>query len=552
MRSIVAEGAVDHGARRALTAIIEQLRLRGAELTDAAEQHHFFSCAESLEVLCDSPSARRTLDQPRIARELSSHLHRYLTVRRALRRSDPSYGDVFLRAAVTAVHMALGLGHWRANPNVPVELQALLNADDVYSSILKVEKLRRSAELDEYIQKYSAVVRALNEDGHGETGIKVRNSVLWMWCKFNINNVAYRFRDGGSRRNWEDFGDERLYDAVADAKVMLVIFNVLLDDVADNLQDPELLAILSAIPTVGGEFRVAPRAAYAKLRERLFAVGRERFAAYFDLAAEIWQSALLGIEELTGDGFEDWRGQLAEDNRSLLLSMRLSVDMNRRPRELFAARPDELARRYGGSSLGEVLAHNANLSAFLTIDLMVLRNMDPALHDQIVLSGAVDTYRQAVLISQDMQQMGNSVATGAREIGSDDLSNDLFKVANDLLNARDDWELPEHLLAAGIERRDAMLSAFERKKTLRQLFRDPAVDPDERDRARAEYGALGDDIKLLFERSGAERSYFGRWLARRRELGALLEHANHYVDCSQIKRSDDLMLLMHLIYKGRI
>jgi hypothetical protein len=529
---------IDRGAQRAIASTIGELRRRAAESGDIAERRRFFAFAESLEQLVDSPTAHAILRQPRIAIELSTHLNRYLTVRKALRH-DQAYGDQFLRAAVTAIHMAIGLGRWRANPNVPPQVRELLNADDVYGSILEVEKLDRTARLTHAIERYSSTIRALNEDGRGETGIKVRKPVLWMWCKFNIKNVAYRFVADGARRWPLDQCDERLLDAVADAKVLLVIFNVLLDDVADNLHDPQLLDVLSRIPTASGELGRAEAGDYERLRARLAIIGRDRFAEYFDLCAEIWSSAMEMLAELTGDGFAEHLAELADDYAMILNAMRLSVDLNLRPREIFSLKPAELERCYGGETIGDVLAHNANVAAFYTIDLMSLRNLDPARHQQLLLSGAVDICRRTATISQDMLQLGNSVATGAREIGSDDLSNELFKIANDILNERLDWEQPEHL--SSFARRVLLLSLFERKKSLRGV-----------EGAREEYAALGEEVKRLFALSGAERSYFNRWLRRREERDQAIAAAAEFVDRDQLRRGDDLLLVMHLIYKGRI
>jgi len=528
---------IDSGVHRIIATVCAELRRRAGETSDVSDRRHFFAAALKLAALRDSALGRLTLQQPRIALELSAHLERYLTIRRALHH-DPAYGDLLLRAAVTAVQVAIGLGHWRANSNVPAPVRELLKADDIYRCILEVERLEPCDPLARLIDLYSSTITALNGDGRGETGIKVRKPVLWMWCKFNIKNVAHPF----APRRWPLAAcDERLRDAIADAKVMLVIFNVVLDDVSDVLQDRELFALMSRIPTAAGRFGVATPADYARLRAQLGDIGRERFAGYFDLAVEIWVTALTSLAALTGDGYRELEAQLGSDYELVLSSMRLSVDINLEPQEIFYLSPVELKRRYGEETIGDVLAHNANVAAFFTIDLMCLRNLDRERYRQLVLSGAIDLCRRAALISQDMLQLGNSVATGAREIGADDLSNELFKIANDLLNERDDWEQPAHL--RHLPRRDLLLALFMRKRSLRRVDTTAAA---------REYAALGEDIKQLFDRSGAERHYFCRWLRQRDQQAQVCAEAGDLIDPEQVRRADELLLVMHLIYKGSI
>jgi hypothetical protein len=172
---------------------------------------------------------------------------------------------------------------------------------------------------------------------------------------------------------------------------------------------------------------------------------------------------------------------------------------------------------------------------------MLLRNLDGGRYKLLVLSGAVDVCRRAALLSQDMMQLGNSIATAARELGSDDLSNELFKVANDLLNQSADWRVPDHLRE--FDRCNLILTLFERKRAIAGL------STEEAERKRT---ALAADILQLFALSGAEQQYFARWLHRREELAQVRTHVTDVIDEDHARRADDLLLVMHLIYKGRI
>src|SRR5262249_3352508 len=144
---------------------------------------------------------------------------------------------------------------------------------------------------------------------------------------------------------------------------------------------------------------------------------------------------------------------------------------NNRPEEVFRLTPDELERAYGGSQFAEILAHNANRTAFFTIDLMGFRSQHRERYEDLIDSGDIEAHLHVAEMFQDMHQTGNSLATRARETASDDLSNGLFKIAHDALNSRDDWALPEYLeRLAGAERRDALLTVFMHKRAARRTL----------------------------------------------------------------------------------
>lgn len=530
-----------------IRATTDEVRARALELPSAQESARMNGLAASLDKLLESPIARSYLGRPEISRELATYLRRYRAVSNGP-DGNREVRDIVLKASVTAIHVAPCLGYWRACAIVPDEVKPFLSAENVFGSVFRIAKERRPPWVDRLLARYTTITTDLaNRPGkHGPIPIQTRNSILWPWCKFNIKNVTYKLYRS----------DAALVDAeetLADIKLVLVLFNVLLDDIADCLQDRELLQIFTQIPSAAGRVDLARPEDYTRLRRRLQAMGYPQFEAYFDLAVDCWVESIGRLRQVVGAGFDEHHAQFARDHELLLGAMQFSADVNTSSAEVFAASDETLRSRYGCDSFSDILAHNANRAVFFTIDQMALRAFDPARHEEMASSQACESYRENALVFQDMHQVGNSLATGARETDSDDLSNEIFKIANDRLNQIDDWPLPPHVEAlAGASRKDVVLRAFERKKQLkREWNRHPDGSP-EREGARAEYVALGGDIERMVEMSGAERYYFEHWWHRREDALDVFYQCGDWIDGSQLVTANDLVLVLHLMYKGRI
>src|SRR5262249_16507987 len=135
---------------------------------------------------------------------------------------------------------------------------------------------------------------------------------------------------------------------------------------------------------------------------------------------------------------------------------------------------------------------------------------------------------------------------------SDDVSNELFKLANDQLNADEGWALPGPLAELlGPERRDMLIRAFARKKEARRQSVSAAPGSEEMDAAQRECALLSDGIEELIEATGCQRRYFEAWLARRAEAAELMGYAE-IPDGAALLAGNDLLLVLHLMYKGKI
>jgi hypothetical protein len=310
--------------------------------------------------------------------------------------------------------------------------------------------------------------------------------------------------------------------------------------------------VLGEIPTAGGAFGVAAPAAYAELRDRLRDIQREEFVAYFDLAVEVWVYTIEKLRALTGAAYEAFEHQLAQDYARIVDSCVLSVDLNSQPLEIFRLDPMELLQRYGSRDLGETLAHNSNRMGFYTVDLMMMRAQDEFRYARLEDLGSFPVYERLAALFQEMHQIGNSVATGAREADSDDVSNELFKITNDWLNTSSNWSLPSALVAVlGPERRDVLIRAFARKKEARRRSVSAGKGSREREVAHEECSRLSDGIEELIEVTGSQRRYFDAWLRRRAQAAELMGYAE-IPDGAALLAGNDLLLVLHLMYKGKI
>lgn len=518
------------------------LRRRAFLSSSEQEQARFVGHAESLDKLLTNPLSAEYLLQPGVPAGLLKQLSRLKSAQRAW-PDEREYRDILLKATVTSIHLAPCLGYWQSNADVPPHVKRLMTPERVYGSALEISKTRKSRQVDHFIARYTAVVSDLARIP--TLNLEVRKPIIWPWCRFAIEKVAYTFRPSTERAR-----ERGIEEAITDVKLLQVLFNVFLDDAADNVQDPALVQLLGEIPSAGGAFGIATPEVYRALRLRLGAIGREEFTGYFDLAVEVWCYTLEKLRELAGASFTALAPELADDYARIVASMQLSVDLNSRPLEVFRLDPGELERRYGARDVGEALAHNSNRLGFYTVDRMVMRAQDPERHAR--LEGSLPAYRRLALLFQEMHQIGNSVATGAREAGSDDMSNELFKLANDRLNTTDGWALPDELRAAlGPAQEDALLRAFARKKDLRRRREQAPPGSREHEDAQRAYLQLSDGIEELIEVSGCQTGYFESWLERRAAAATLIGQMD-IPDGASLLAGNDLLLVLHLIYKGKI
>lgn len=243
-----------------------------------------------------------------------------------------------------------------------------------------------------------------------------RNGFLWRWCWRGLEETAL----STVPETW------RLH--TLSTKLLAVILNVLLDDLADR--EGSEARFEEAVALLGANDALSPLP-YAPTLEK--GIYRD---AYFDLVLDLWR--VIAERTQTLPQWMRYRSLWSFDYQQVFTSMRYSL----------------LSRLFPGmDNLSENRAyvpHNMNMMVFATIDLMV-SNVD---EDEVGL------IREAILLAQSIGQIGNMVATWRREAPDRDFASRVFVLALDAgtLTRRELEHLsPEEIIArveaAGIEER---------------------------------------------------------------------------------------------------
>ncbi len=237
-----------------------------------------------------------------------------------------------------------------------------LSADRIEREVTALEKVRLSDEIEYWVNRY------------GEVG--ERHPYLWAWC-----------RQGVELTTLDSVQDEH-FDRVCDTKLLGVMFDVLVDDVADQGGDKELLDQLIAITT--GTCH-APN------------TGNEQTDAYVTLAIDVWQEIQRRVHSLARHA--EFADVLAYDYAQLMNAMRYSHLLNKTPSMLNLAEHDLY------------LPHNMHMMVSATIDLMASPSFD---------ASEIGRLREAIWHSQYMGRIGNLVTTWKRELHEGDYTSGVF------------------------------------------------------------------------------------------------------------------------------
>jgi hypothetical protein len=217
-----------------------------------------------------------------------------------------------------------------------------------------------------------------------------RNTFLWKWVLEGIRLTALPCMD------------PRLRDSANVTKVMGVMLDVLLDDVADRSGEARYLERLLRIPfadaPLGFEEFSAPQRAYAEVAQRL------------------WQAIASRVRSCPR--YAQFEDVLRFDYAQLLNAMRYSHLINGRVGLLNLIEHDLY------------LPHNMHMMVSGTIDLMCSPDFD---------TDELGTLREALWHAQCMGRIGNLVTTWERELPDHDFSSGVYARALQLnvLQVRD-------------------------------------------------------------------------------------------------------------------
>jgi CRP-like cAMP-binding protein len=253
----------------------------------------------------------------------------------------------------------------------------------------------RSIRLPPVVERY---VAAYEEVGH-------RGAFLWRWCWRGVDETTLPLVP-------EDWREHLL-----STKLLAIILNVLLDDLADQRGSEALLETALSIP-FHPQGRAAPRPEVPPEERR-----------YFELIGDLWHALEERVRELPHHSA--YRPLYVFDYQQVFNSMRYSVLTRNRPAL------HNLAENRAYSP------HNMNMMVFATLDLMAAP----------VVATELGTVREAVWYAQSMGQIANMTATWRREVPARDFASRVFVQALDagVLTAEQLQGLPPEEITARIE-----------------------------------------------------------------------------------------------------
>lgn len=212
---------------------------------------------------------------------------------------------------------------------------------------------------------------------YAQVGYRQEHYYLWRWARQGVevtmlSSVAPKLRD-----------------EVCDTKVLGVMLDVLVDDVADRNGEAAVLESLLALP----------------LRDELPDLHRfsEEEQAYAQLVLDLWRE----IHTRAGryPRYQEFAAVLRYDYVQLFNTMRYSHLLNRNPALLNVVEHDLY------------LPHNMHMMVSATLDLMCSPSFDAA---------EIGRVREAAWLGQCMGRIGNLTTTWERELGEGDFTSGVY------------------------------------------------------------------------------------------------------------------------------
>ena len=212
-------------------------------------------------------------------------------------------------------------------------------------------------------------------DGYARVGH--RNSFLWNWCRRGVEVTRL------------SCVDPCLRDAVCDTRVLGIMLDVLLDDIADHQKDLAFLERLLSVMETG-----------VSAQEESFAPHQRAYARF---TIDVWNEIERRVRLFPRH--EEFAELLRFDYRQLFNVMRYSRLLNEYP-EMFNLVEHDL-----------YTPHNMHMMISSTMDLMCSPAFDRS---------ELAILREVVWRAQCMGRVGNLVTTWQREIGENDFTSGVF------------------------------------------------------------------------------------------------------------------------------
>ena len=274
-------------------------------------------------------------------------------------------------------------------------LHGLLESPRLIEDISAIQRIELSDEIQGFIKAY------------GEQG--QRDKFIWKWVYQGLRLTALNSVDEG------------LWQEVQTIKFLGVMFDVMLDDAADQIQDEALVEQMLLIPF---ESRFIDRRKVPS-----------EYLGYLEFTIDLWQEIERNCRRLPR--FSEFEKLLTFDYRQLLNCMRYALVVNNDPRCMNLAEHDLYQ------------PHNMHMMVNATVDLMASPEFDPR---------ETGTLREIIWNAQVMGRIGNAVTTWQREIKDRDFTSGIFAVAlakgvltaDDLLSSNPDT-IEQRILGSHLE-----------------------------------------------------------------------------------------------------
>ena len=280
--------------------------------------------------------------------------------------SDPGFATRLYRAVARLIAERLRERNSRLFAQSPSAVDYAAAWTDTLASL-------RSLQLPPVVERYIA---AYEQVGH-------RGAFLWRWCWRGVDETTLPLVP----EDWKEY--------LLSTKLLAIILNVLLDDLADQRGSETLLESALSIP-FHPQGKAAPAPEVPEEERR-----------YFALIADLWHTLEERVQGLRYH--QAYRPLYVFDYQQVFNSMRYSVLTRNRPAL------HNLAENRAYSP------HNMNMMVFATLDLMTVP----------VESVELGAIREAVWYAQSMGQIANMTATWRREVVARDFASRVFVQALD-------------------------------------------------------------------------------------------------------------------------
>ncbi|MEZ6058232.1 MAG: hypothetical protein R3C01_16155, partial [Planctomycetaceae bacterium] len=223
-----------------------------------------------------------------------------------------------------------------------------------------------------------------------------RPEYLWRWCLYAVDLLTLP----SVPREWRD--------EVLRLKVLLAMFNVLLDDLADLKSDPELLRELLQLASSSADDSATKgtRNVISQQVEASTTTGRHAGEEYRRLCFDVWDELTRSVQRLPR--YAELKSAFQFDVSQLMTTIDYSQLLNGHPQLLNRADHDRFS------------PYGMMVMCAASIDLMVSTSVDAAEFGKI---------REVVAEGEWMARIGNLVSTWRRELPAGDITSGIFAEA---------------------------------------------------------------------------------------------------------------------------